>query len=72
MIKIRKTDGELAKSDKENAEVFFTHFDKIFNSQHVPCDPLALNIIKDRDPKDIAGDVPTIEEIINTPNPKHG
>eukprot|EP00957_Ditylum_brightwellii_P146892 11182742-Ditylum_brightwellii.AAC.1 len=39
-------DGRKAKTDEENAQVFATHFDKLFNNKPpLPCDPTALDLI---------------------------
>eukprot|EP00957_Ditylum_brightwellii_P143176 10909108-Ditylum_brightwellii.AAC.1 len=39
-------DGEKATTDKENAQVFAEHFNKLFNNQlPLPCDPTVLDLI---------------------------
>eukprot|EP00957_Ditylum_brightwellii_P017779 1338951-Ditylum_brightwellii.AAC.1 len=41
-----KSDGMVATTDNENAEVFYQHFDKVFNNQSLlPCDKSALDLI---------------------------
>eukprot|EP00957_Ditylum_brightwellii_P000528 40587-Ditylum_brightwellii.AAC.1 len=42
-----KANGEQAKNDKENAQVFAKHFSKLFNNQSpLPCDPSTLGLIE--------------------------
>lgn len=65
VIKMRKIDGSLASSNEENAECFSVHFNKIFNNQHILCNPSVLDLIKEREQKEIVGDMTTIDEIIN-------
>eukprot|EP00957_Ditylum_brightwellii_P028682 2166677-Ditylum_brightwellii.AAC.1 len=45
-IRMRKANSEKAKTVNENAQVFSTHFGKLFNNQSpLPCDPTALDLI---------------------------
>eukprot|EP00957_Ditylum_brightwellii_P138088 10527199-Ditylum_brightwellii.AAC.1 len=45
-IRMRKANGEKAKTHNENAKLFSTHFGKLFNNQSpLPCDPTALDLI---------------------------
>eukprot|EP00957_Ditylum_brightwellii_P015769 1188224-Ditylum_brightwellii.AAC.1 len=45
-ICMRKANGKKAKTDKENAQVFATHFNTLFNNRSpLPCDPTALDLI---------------------------
>eukprot|EP00957_Ditylum_brightwellii_P180648 13761516-Ditylum_brightwellii.AAC.1 len=45
-IHMKMADREKATTDKENAQVFAQHFNKLFNNQlPLPCDPTALDLI---------------------------
>eukprot|EP00957_Ditylum_brightwellii_P123112 9386788-Ditylum_brightwellii.AAC.1 len=45
-VRMRKANGEKAKTNRENAKVFADHFSKVFNNQNpLTCDPSVLDLI---------------------------
>eukprot|EP00978_Attheya_sp_CCMP212_P032042 scaffold123373_cov40-Attheya_sp.AAC.1 len=56
-MKMRKEDGELARSDSENADVMAGHFKKVFNN-HRPIDLSVLDELEQREIISSLGDPP--------------
>eukprot|EP00978_Attheya_sp_CCMP212_P005531 scaffold12431_cov57-Attheya_sp.AAC.6 len=55
---MRKTDGSLAMSDSDNADVMGEHFTKVFNN-HRPINTSILDELKQRPIIESLGDPPT-------------
>ena len=63
-MKMRKTNGTMAKTDKENAEVMFKHFEKVTNRQELSSyDPTILDEIPTRPTQSAMDTAPTKKEI---------
>ena len=62
-IKLRKSNGELASSDAENAEVFVEHFSKVLNIES-EFDDSILALIKQRRIRDELADIPEKDEVV--------
>jgi hypothetical protein len=61
-MKMKLDNGELAKSDSDNADVMSKHFEKVFNN-HRPIDLTVLDEIDQRETIESLGDPPTTIEI---------
>ena len=68
IMRMRLPNGELSKTDTENASVFGPHFHRVFN-KHIPIDWNVLNKIKHRDVMDKL-DHPISWDEINKPTTK--
>ena len=64
-MKMRKPDGSYAKNDTENANVFLTHFNNLFNNlTGTDFEPAVIEEIKDGQPEnEELGTLPTKREI---------
>jgi hypothetical protein len=63
-MKMKKADGTMAKTDKENAEVMFKHFKQVTNRQELSSyNPLILNEIPTRPTQTAMDTTPTTIEI---------
>ena len=60
---MRQPDGTLGINDDENANVFYEHFNKIFNNENINFDETVLTLLPQRNEMSSLNNPPTFEEV---------
>ena len=62
-IKLRKPDGSLGITPNDNADIFYNHFNNLFQAA-APTDPSVLNDLEQLNIHEEAGEIPSDTEIM--------
>jgi len=60
---MQKPEGTLGINGNENANVFYKHFNKIFNNKNINCDETVLTLLPQRNEMSSLNNPPTLKEV---------